>query len=264
MKNRRTELLGCPVDLMTSDDFLNEVVELIGTRGSARTVQFVNANKIAKIAGDPDFGRLMWRADYVFADGQPMLPIARMLGIRIPERIDGIGLMGKLLRLADARNYRVFFLGAKQPVLEACVEMIRRDMPGVVIAGYRNGYFKPEALPDIADEIRGSHPDMVFLGMGSPTKEEIADRYKDAFGAAIVQGVGGSFDVMAGLVPRAPVWLQKIGMEWFFRVIQEPRRMFWRYAVTNAVCLRVFAIAWIRRMRGVSQLKGSSGPKEVD
>ena len=263
MKSIRRNLLGCPVDLMTSKEFLDEVVELIEKRAPPRNVQFVNANKIAKINKDPDFSQLMWRADYVFADGQPMLPLARALGIIIPERIDGIGLMGKLLCLANERKYRVFFLGAKQSVLEACVGMICRDMPGVVIAGYRNGYFKPEELAGIAAEIRESRPDMVFLGMGSPTKEEIADHYRIAFGATIIQGVGGSFDVMAGLVQRAPVWMQKIGMEWLFRVIQEPRRMFWRYAATNAVFLKVFLIALIRQMFGLFKTTGSSIPKEV-
>lgn len=263
MSNNRADLLGCPVDLMTSTDFLHHVVELIEKRSSARNVQFVNANKIAKIAEDPSFGPLMWRADFVFADGQPMLPLARALGIRVPERIDGIGLMDKLLRLADMNGYRVFFLGAKQSILEACVEKIRREMPGVVIAGYRNGYFKSDELPEIVAGIRETRPDMVFLGMGSPTKEEIADRYRDEFGTVIVQGVGGSFDVMAGLVPRAPVWMQKVGMEWLFRVIQEPRRMFWRYAVTNAVCMRVFAIALLKRIFRVSQTNTPPVPKEV-
>ncbi|MEI6673575.1 MAG: WecB/TagA/CpsF family glycosyltransferase [Verrucomicrobiota bacterium] len=247
MTPNRTTLLGCPVDLMTSHDFLHHVVNLIERHAPARVIQFVNANKIARISEDPAFGRLMWRADYVFADGQPMLPLARALAIRIPERIDGIGLMEKLLRLADTHGYRVFFWGAKQAILEACVEKIRRELPGVEVAGYRNGYFQPQELPEIVAGICATRPDIVFLGMGSPMKEELADRYRDALGASIVQGVGGSFDVMAGLVPRAPIWMQKLGMEWLFRVIQEPRRMFWRYTVTNAVCLRVFAAALLRR-----------------
>lgn len=248
MSNNRADLLGCPVDLMTSQDFLHNVVVLIEEHAAAQNIQFVNANKIARISDDPSFGQLMWRADYAFADGQPMLPLARALGIRIPERIDGIGLMGKILHLADARGYRVFLWGAKQSIIEACVEKIQREMPGVVIAGYRNGYFKPDELPGIVAQIRDQHPDIVFLGMGSPMKEEIADRYRDVLGTTIVQGVGGSFDVMAGLVPRAPRWMQKMGMEWLFRVIQEPRRMFWRYALTNTVCLRVFTVALLRRI----------------
>lgn len=261
MNNIRADLLGCPVDLMTSNDFLHNVVEMIEKHAPARNIQFVNANKIARISEDLAFGQLMWRADFVFADGQPMLPLARALGIRIPERIDGIGLMDKLLHLADSCGYRVFFWGAKQPILEACVEKIHREMPRVVIAGYRNGYFMPHELPEIVAEIRKQSPDIVFLGMGSPMKEEIADRYRDAFGTTIVQGVGGSFDVLAGLVRRAPVWIQRLGMEWLFRVIQEPRRMFWRYAVTNAVCLKVFAGALLHRTLRFTHPKASNAPK---
>lgn len=240
------------MDLLTSRQFLDDVRRLIAERASPRNVQFVNANKIAKIAEDKAFQQLMWRADYVLTDGQPMVPLARLLGIRVPERIDGIGLMHKLLQLADEQKYRVYLFGAKQEIIDACVARIQTDLPHVVIAGYRNGYFQRDELPAIAAAIKATQPDLLFLGLGSPMKEEMADQFREQFGATIIQGVGGSFDVMAGLVKRSPVWLQRLGLEWLYRVWQEPRRMFWRYAVTNAVCLRVFVGALVRRLLGQS------------
>jgi len=232
--------MGCPVDLLTSAAVLEEVARTIDTQSGPKVIQFINGNKIAQVRQDPEMERIMWRADYVLADGQPLLPMGRLLGVKLPERIDGIGLMAKMLKLADQRHYRVFLLGAKHTVLETCVQKIRRDFPNLQIVGYRNGYFTQAETEEVVKQIRSSRCDMLFLGMGSPMKEQFADRYGKETGASVIQGVGGSFDVIAELVKRAPVWMQQIGCEWLYRVVQEPRRMFWRYATTNAACLSVF------------------------
>lgn len=239
--------LGCPVDCLTSETLLAELTESILGRQPAKVIQFVNANKVAMVRKDPWMGRLLERADYVLADGQPMLPLAALLGIAIPERIDGIGLMHKLLQLADREGFSVYLFGATQDIVEECVRRIGRDFPGARIAGYRNGYFKEQEIPAIAGAVREAAPDFLFLGMGSPLKERLADEWKAQFGARVIQGVGGSFDVMAGMLKRAPGWMQRCGIEWLYRVIQEPRRMFWRYARTNGACLRVFLTAFGRR-----------------
>jgi N-acetylglucosaminyldiphosphoundecaprenol N-acetyl-beta-D-mannosaminyltransferase len=248
MNPSRVNFLGCPMDLMTSQGLLEEVQRAIDIRSSCRVVQFVNANKVARVADDPAFGRVLWQADYVLTDGQPMVPLARLLGIRVPERIDGIGLMGNLLKLANQREYRVYLWGATQETVEACAARILRELPQVRIAGYRNGYFRRHEATGIAREIASVKPDILFLGMGSPLKEELAEELRHILGATVIQGVGGSFDVMAGLVRRAPVWVQRMGMEWFYRVVQEPRRMFWRYAATNTRCLTIFFRAFVLRL----------------
>lgn len=240
---RRVEFLGCPLDLLTSTDLLAELARVIDARAGARVIQFVNGNKVAQVRQDRQMEEIMWRAHYVLADGQPLLPMARVLGIKIPERIDGIGLMGKLLKLANGRGYSVFLLGARQPILEACVQRIRREYPNVRIAGFRDGYFTEAGAGQVVRQVREARPDILFLGMGSPMKERFADRYAPELGACVIQGVGGSFDVLAGMVKRAPLWMQRVGCEWLYRVIQEPRRMFWRYVKTNAQCLAAFARA---------------------
>jgi N-acetylglucosaminyldiphosphoundecaprenol N-acetyl-beta-D-mannosaminyltransferase len=247
---RRTVLMGCPVDLLTSAALLNELSQAIDSQGGPKVIQFINGNKIAQVRQDRDMERIMWKADYVLADGQPLLPMGRLLGVRLPERIDGIGLMGKLLKLADDRRYSVFLLGAKQPVLDTCVEKIKSNYPNLRIAGSRNGYFSEKETDGIVAQIKASRADILFLGMGSPMKERFAERYASELGVTVIQGVGGSFDVMADLVKRAPVWIQRIGMEWLYRVMQEPRRMFWRYATTNATCLSVFGRALFMRFAG--------------
>ena len=244
---KRVEFLGCPVDCLTSGELLTELIESIRDRQPAKVIQFVNANKVAMVRSEPAMGRILERADYVLADGQPMLPLAAMLGITIPERIDGIGLMHKLLQLADREGLSVYLLGSRQEIVAECVRRIARDFPRVRIAGYRNGYFTAAEIPAIAEAVRDTAPDFLFLGMGSPMKERLADEWKEQLGARVIQGVGGSFDVMAGMVKRAPRWMQRGGIEWLYRIIQEPRRMFWRYVKTNGSCLQVFGTAFIRR-----------------
>jgi N-acetylglucosaminyldiphosphoundecaprenol N-acetyl-beta-D-mannosaminyltransferase len=247
---RRTMLMGCPVDLLTSQVLLHELANAIDTQSGPKIIQFINGNKIAQVRQNPDMGHIMWRANYALVDGQPLLPMGRMLGVRIPERIDGIGLMGKLLQMANDRRYSIFLLGAKQEVLETCVEKIRSQYPNLRIAGYRNGYFKKEETNEVVQQIRATRCDILFLGMGSPMKEHFADRYASELGASVIQGVGGSFDVMAGLVKRAPRWIQQVGFEWLFRIAQEPRRMFWRYTTTNATCLSEFGKAYLSQLGG--------------
>lgn len=247
LAKRRAEFVGCPVDCLSSDKLLQELSDSIRGKLPAKVIQFVNANKVAMVRKDPSMAALLQRADYVLADGQPMLPLASMLGLKIPERIDGIGLMHKLLKLADREGFSVYLLGAKQEIVEECVRRIREEMPGVKMAGFRNGYFSKDEIPEIAAVVRAAEPDFLFLGMGSPMKERLADEWKEKLGARVIQGVGGSFDVMAGMVNRAPQWMQRVGIEWFYRVLQEPRRMFWRYTTTNSACLWEFSKAFGRR-----------------
>jgi len=244
---RRVAFLGCPVDCLTSDALLAELTESIRSRQAGKVIQFVNANKVAMVRSEPWMGELLERADYMLADGQPMLPLAALLGITIPERIDGIGLMHKLLKLADREGFSVYLLGAKQEIVEECVRRIGLDFPGARIAGFRNGYFKESEIPAIAATVREAAPDFLFLGMGSPMKERLADEWREQLGARVIQGVGGSFDVLAGRVKRAPLWMQRCGIEWLYRVLQEPRRMFWRYVKTNSACLRVFLTEFGKR-----------------
>jgi N-acetylglucosaminyldiphosphoundecaprenol N-acetyl-beta-D-mannosaminyltransferase len=243
----RVDFLGCPIDLYTSTDLLIELDSAIVRKAGPYVIHFVNGNKIAKAHEDLAMRDILWRGDYVLADGQPLLPMARMLGIQIPERIDGIGLMHKLLSLADEKQYRIYLLGGRQEIVGKCLAIIQQRYPNVRIAGSRNGYFQQTDLPEIIAQINTVSPDILFIGIGSPAKEQLADQWKKQIHTTIIQGVGGSFDVLAGLVPRAPLWMQRLGLEWLYRVLQEPRRMFWRYAKTNAQCLWIFGCALVRR-----------------
>ncbi|HWC59305.1 MAG TPA: WecB/TagA/CpsF family glycosyltransferase, partial [Verrucomicrobiae bacterium] len=182
---RRVALMGCPVDLLTSAAVLTELSQAIDDRSGPKVIQFVNGNKIAQVHHDKEMERIMWKANYVLVDGQPLLPLGRMLGVKIPERVDGIGLMSKLLKMADDRRGSVYLLGAKQEILDTCVAKIRKQYPNLRIAGSRNGYFSEKETPGVVAQIREAKPDILFLGMGSPMKERFADRYASELGATV-------------------------------------------------------------------------------
>ena len=128
-----------------------------------------------------------------------------------------------------------FFFGAREPIVQKNVEKFKAKYPQLDIAGYRNGYFTQEEEKDIADQIRDSRADILFVGMSSPKKEKFLNQWMPHMQVPFSMGVGGSFDIVAGLTKRAPKWMQESGLEWLHRFLQEPRRMWWRYAKTNTI-----------------------------
>jgi N-acetylglucosaminyldiphosphoundecaprenol N-acetyl-beta-D-mannosaminyltransferase len=167
----------------------------------------------------------------------------------VPERIAGIDLFTSLLELADRQRYAVYFLGAEQAVLDEVVRRTRADHPGMRIAGARNGYFDDAEAESVARAIREARPDILFVGITSPKKEVFLSRWHDWMDVPVCHGVGGSFDVIAGKTKRAPRLWQRMGMEWFYRTLQEPRRLWKRYLVTNSIFLWMVASELARSHR---------------
>jgi N-acetylglucosaminyldiphosphoundecaprenol N-acetyl-beta-D-mannosaminyltransferase len=152
--------------------------------------------------------------------------------------------MYKLLEKANEKGYRIFFLGAKEAVLQQVLTVVRTVYPGVQIAGSHHGYFTPAEEAALVHQIRMAQADILFIAFGTPKKELWVKRYLHAMGVPVVHGVGGSFDVLAGVIPRAPLWMQRNGLEWLFRLWQEPRRMWRRYLVTNTLFIILFLWEW--------------------
>ena len=171
--------------------------------------------------------------DLIVADGVPVVWASRLAADPLPERVAGVDLMAQLLAEGAARGVSVYFLGARQEVVEALVELCKRDHPGLRVLGFRNGYFGAADHAGIVKEIAGLAPDMLFVGMPSPFKETWCERHRQALGVPVILGVGGTFDVLTGTVKRAPRLLQKLGMEWSWRLAMEPRKMWKRYLFTN-------------------------------
>ena len=196
----------------------------------------VNAGKIVSMQDDEELRNSVLSCDLINADGQAVVWASRFLGQPLPERVAGIDLMQNLVKLAYEKGYKIFFFGAKEEVVGKVVEIYSNQYSPEIIAGYRNGYFKKEEEREIAKKIAESGVNILFVAISSPTKENFLSQNSDLLKRVnFTMGVGGSFDVVAGVVKRAPVWMQKAGLEWFYRFLQEPGRMWKRYLVTNSL-----------------------------
>ena len=232
MRSTRAVFLDCPIDILTFGETLDAAISAM-TTGKKLTHVAINVAKLVRMRSDAQLRADVTGADIIGIDGMGIVWGARILGIAVPERVSGRDLMNGLLVECARRGFKPYFLGARPEVLEAAVEAARRANPGLLIAGMHHGYFRPEEEERVVAEINESGADCLFIGMPSPHKERFLAAHREALATPFVMGVGGSFDVMAGIVSRAPSWAQQFGLEWLFRVLQEPRRLFWRYAETN-------------------------------
>jgi len=174
-------------------------------------------------------------SDIVNIDGMSVFFSLKLLGFKIPERVAGPDIFYNLVKLSAQKGYRPYFLGAKPQVIEAMANRFKSEFNDLEIAGYHHGYYRDDEKESIIKMIEESKADMVFLGMTSPKRELFTNKYFHTSSVPVWKGVGGSFDIYANLTKRAPQWIQKIGMEWFYRLCQEPGRMWKRYMLTNTV-----------------------------
>lgn len=235
----RIELFNCPIDALTMQQTLNKIDDAISTKKHLHHV-VVNVAKLVHMQKNEELRKSVVDCDIINADGQGVVWASKILGKQIPERVAGIDLMQNLVQLAHEKNYKIFFFGAEEEIVKEVVNKYTNQYTSSIIAGFRNGYFKPEDENEIANQIANSGANILFVAMGSPKKENFLFNHKQVLQKVnFIMGVGGSFDVVAGKVKRAPEWVQKIGMEWFYRMAQEPRRLFMRYFTTNLALIKL-------------------------
>jgi len=235
MARKKVVLFNTPIDALS----LTETVELIdhAIREHKQLHHIaVNVAKIVHMQTDKQLYESVLSADIINADGLPLVWVSRLFGEPIPERVTGVDLMQSLVELAHVKGYKIFFFGANEEVVSKVVQQYSERYSRQIIAGYRNGYFKETEEQLIARQIAESGANILFVAITSPKKENFLFRNKEILGKVnFIMGVGGSFDVVAGLVKRAPLWMQRSGLEWLYRIIQEPGRMWKRYLVTNTL-----------------------------
>ncbi len=259
--NGRVNILGLPVDRLSLSQTIEKIEDFIASRKPHRLV-VVNAAKIVKARKDAALKHIIETADLIGPDGVPVVWLSRLLGRKLPGRVNGTDLMEKLFEVAAQKHYRIFFFGATEEVIQNTVKIAQEKYHGLQVAGFRNGYFSAEEEPEIIRTIRRSKADILFVGFGSPKKEFwIAKHLKD-LNVPIVHGVGGSFDVVAGKTKRAPVWMQNFGLEWFYRLLQEPGRMWKRYLITNSIFVWLSLREILLRYRFALESRGSVMARE--
>jgi N-acetylglucosaminyldiphosphoundecaprenol N-acetyl-beta-D-mannosaminyltransferase len=230
-KTSRQELFGVEVDALTMDETVDRIMDLVEHGVQVQHV-VLNAAKVVMMSKDPKLLEVIRACPVVNADGQSVVTASRLLGRPLPERVAGIDLFAELVARAADNGRSVYFLGARDEILEEMVSRFRAQHPTLRIAGYRNGYWSSDH--EVIAQVNSAQPDLLFLAIPSPRKEFWLAEHLPALGVPFAMGVGGSFDVIAGKVKRAPAWVQRIGCEWVYRLVQEPRRMWKRYLVGNS------------------------------
>ncbi len=229
----RIELFGIPMDassMQETRDWINN--RLINNQFTQHVV--VNVAKLVNMQKDENLRQSVEACDIINIDGMGVVWGAKLLGLNVPERVAGIDLFHELLSLSANKGYPVFLLGAKQDIVEIAAQKAVEQYPNLTLAGFHHGYFWDDEQA-IVEMIKASGAKLLFVAITSPKKENFINQWKDQLGVDFVMGVGGSFDILAGKVNRSPKWMQNYGLEWLYRVIQEPRRMWKRYLVTNSI-----------------------------
>ncbi|MGL5733388.1 MAG: WecB/TagA/CpsF family glycosyltransferase [Beijerinckiaceae bacterium] len=230
----RVEVLASPVDALTLAETVEKARQAMRRRETLHQVS-MNVAKLVKMRSDSLLRSDVLSSHIISADGMGIVYASRLLGHPLPERVAGVDLMNAILDVCAREGFHPYFLGATEHVVKAATEIAKARNPGLVFAGYRNGYFSEAEEDRIVAEIAASKADALFIAMPTPRKERLLSKYRERLGVPFIMGIGGSLDVLAGKVQRAPLWMQRYGLEWLFRIMQEPRRMMWRYISTNTV-----------------------------
>lgn len=239
---KRIEILGCPMDVATIGETSDVITNAIKADQFIQHV-VVNVAKLVNMRSDSVLDRSVRECDIINIDGMGLVFAARLLGYDVRERVAGIDLFHRLVGESASQDLPIFLLGGTQDVVEKAASNIEGTYPNVRIAGIHHGYFWDDE-PSVVKLVRDSGAKLLFVAITSPKKENFIARWQAELGVNFVMGVGGTFDILAGKITRAPLWMQSAGLEWLYRLLQEPVRLFGRYARTNGI----FALLLVREM----------------
>jgi N-acetylglucosaminyldiphosphoundecaprenol N-acetyl-beta-D-mannosaminyltransferase len=232
MADKRIEFLGCPVDTLTTAEALGWIERAI-TERKPRLIAVTNANKYYLMSRNPELRRIVSAAALVVPEWAVVWG-AKKLNLPPVSHSGGVLIMRGFLPLAAERGYRPYFFGATQAVVNALAEKLRVQYPALQLAGFHDGYLTSSAIEqEVIADIRRTRPDILFVAMGSPKQELWISSHMEEMGVPVSIGVGGSFDVLAGLKADTPQWARGRGFEWLYRLIKNPRAYWKRYLVTN-------------------------------
>lgn len=221
--SERVEILGVGVDSVTMAQAVERIENLIGAKKNS-LVATANAEMLMRATKDEELKKILNAADLVVADGAGTVWAARHLGKKMPERVAGADLVQELMKIAPSKGRKFFLFGSAPGVADKAKLKAEELYPGIKIVGTRNGYFSEEDEPKIIEQIKNSHADILLVALGVPKQEKWLAAHKDELNIPVSIGVGGTLDVMAGVVKRAPRWMQKAKLEWLFRALLQPSR----------------------------------------
>lgn len=224
-KMERVRVLGIPVDAVTMSGAIEYIDALVRGPGTGNYVLAVNPEKVHVLKKDPFLREMFEKAALLLPDGIGIVLAVRLLfGSKI-GRVPGADLMQSLCAAAPKRGYKIFIYGAQEEVSKSAAAKLAAKNPGIRIVGRSNGYVKDENMQELIRSINASGADILFVALGSPKQEQWITKYLPALQVKVCQGIGGTLDTIAGTVKRAPLLFQKSGLEWFYRLITEPKRI---------------------------------------
>lgn len=232
----RISLFGIAIDNVTLDHAVDTIVQRLDG-DLATQASFVNADCVNVACRNPEYLEALQQSDLVFADGIGVRMAGIALGQPVCDNVNGTDLFPLLAAALENTGKRVYLLGGRPGVAAGVVRWLAKNFPGVEVAGARQGYFTPDEEANVIEDIRRSGADLVLVAFGAPRQELWIRRNLSRLGAKVVIGVGGLLDFFSGRIPRAPHWVRKLGMEWCYRLSQEPQRLWRRYLVGNTVFL---------------------------
>jgi N-acetylglucosaminyldiphosphoundecaprenol N-acetyl-beta-D-mannosaminyltransferase len=242
-------MLGIPIDdlyMFETLDRIEQMVQAGRMTGRTHQVATVNTDFVVRAQFDPELRYLLQNADLLTADGMPLVWGVRFLGASLPGRVTGADLVPALAQRAAERGLSIYFLGGGPGVAAQAVDVLKKNYPGLRVAGVHSPPFRPilEMDSSFQEEIRLARPDILLVAFGNPKQEKWIGMHGCRLGVPVMIGVGGSLDFIAGQFHRAPKWMQQAGLEWLYRLLQEPRRLFRRYAIDMAVFGSYFVRQW--------------------
>ncbi|MCK1990379.1 WecB/TagA/CpsF family glycosyltransferase [Lysinibacillus fusiformis] len=245
---RHVTIMGVPFLHISQQGFVDLLVNRIEQQEKTFVVT-ANPEVVMQANENPTVKGYLNQATYICADGIGVVKAAQILGDSLPERVTGYDTMVKLLEVGQQKRYKVYLLGAQKETIEKTIANIHKNYPNVEVVGYHDGFFDWNNN-HIADDIAALQPDLVFVALGVPRQEKWITENLDKFSKGVFIGVGGSFDVIAGTVKRAPVIWQKLNLEWLYRLLRQPSR-FIRMLVLPRFALKVFSL----KLRGQGTAK---------
>jgi N-acetylglucosaminyldiphosphoundecaprenol N-acetyl-beta-D-mannosaminyltransferase len=222
--SKQTKILTLNINNIKMQELIEQLIDIIQNNNEKKLIYTPNSEIVVRAYDDPAFSELLNQADFLVPDGAGLLLAARLIGDPLQERVAGFDLMRNLLKQAADKDISFYFLGGKPGIIDSAVNNIKSKLPELNMAGFHHGYLDQDLTESVIKDINEKQPDILLVGMGVPRQEKFFSKYFDELQIKVGLTVGGSFDVWAGQVDRAPLWMQKLYLEWFYRLLQEPTR----------------------------------------